>query len=105
MVLLDYLGSSQSKLVQNLQLLQIEKQLFKCADFRYLTLVICGFRIFYQLLYIKCMTKMENFCWIQESGTYSEDLVLTEYKNTHFVKIGGKFVGDESFSRGTSRIY
>jgi hypothetical protein len=32
-----------------------------------------------------------KFCWIQESGTYSEGLVLTEYKNTHFVKIGGKF--------------
>ncbi len=45
-----------------------------------------------------------KFCWIQESGTYSEGLVLTEYKNTHFVKIGGKFVSDESFSRGTSRI-
>ncbi len=45
-----------------------------------------------------------KFCWIQESGTYSEGLVLTEYKNTHFVEIGGKFVGDESFSRGTFRI-
>jgi hypothetical protein len=32
-------------------------------------------------------------------------LVLTEYKNTYFVKIGGKLVGDETFSRGTSRIY
>jgi hypothetical protein len=41
----------------------------------------------------------------QESGTYSEGLVPTEYKNTHFVKIEGKFVSDESFSRGTSRIH
>jgi hypothetical protein len=37
-----------------------------------------------------------KFCWIQESGTYSEGLVLPEYKNTHFVEIGEKFVGDES---------
>ncbi len=54
---------------------------------------------------IKCMTKMENFCWIQESGTYSEGMVLADYKNTHFVKIGGKLVGDDSFSCGISRIY
>ncbi len=42
--------------------------------------------------------------WIHESGSDSEGLILTEYKNNHFVKIGGSMVGDDSFSCETSRI-
>jgi hypothetical protein len=50
---------------------------------------------------------MENFAGFRKVAhiLISEGLVLTEWKNTHFVKIGGKFVGDDSFSRGTSCIY
>jgi hypothetical protein len=34
----------------------------------------------------KYIAKMGKFCRIQKSGTYSEGFVLTDYKNTHFIK-------------------